>query len=260
METAELTELTEFAHELADAADAITRQHFRTPLEIEGKADSHFDPVTKADRETEVALRDMIVGRYPEHGIIGEEFGSSNINADLVWVLDPIDGTRNYMTGFAEWGTLIGLQSKGAPVIGVMSQGHAQERYWSDGISTFYRDRYNQHQLYTRSCASLANATIASSPAFLSSEEAPRFERLAEACQLMRCDKDCHQYARLAAGQLDIVAEADLKIYDIAALIPIVEAAGGRVTNWKGDPPDDDGQILAVGDPSILDQAISALN
>lgn len=275
METRSLPaeQLMPFLHELADASEAPCLRFFRSATSIGNKvteksaaAGVRFDPVTEADRQAEQTIRDLIHKRYPGHGIIGEELSPTNPQSAIQWVLDPIDGTRNYIAGLPTWGTLIGVMENGEARAGMMNQPYMQERYWSDGTVSMHRDRFGETVLATRQdTTNLADAVIAaSSPPhsatmFLEPGEATKFTNLASACQLTRYGGDCHNYARLAAGQIDIVAEATLAPYDIVALIPIITAAGGIVTTWSGAPATEGGAVLATANATLHDKALKML-
>lgn len=252
--------LLDAAHKLANAAGGITLSHFRSRASADHKGGALFDPVTAADRGAEAAMREIIAREFPSHGVVGEEFGNVNEDADYVWVLDPIDGTRAYILGYPLWGTLIGLQCRGAPLLGVMDQPFTGERFWSDESAAWYRGPRGLARCRTRPCASLSDAFLtASSPDMFDGEHAPRFERLANAVRMRRFGGDCYAYCMLALGQIDIVAEASLKPYDIAPLIPIIEKAGGAVKSWDGASAASGGACVACGDPALLAEVVSKL-
>ena len=208
-----------------------------------------FDPVTVADRAAEVAIRTLLHARVPDHGIHGEEFGVERPDARFQWVIDPIDGTRAFIQGLPVWGTLIGLMDGGAATAGLMNQPFTQERYWSDGEASYFRGPDGKTaRLATRSVP-LAEAQLATTDPYLfaNAGSGDQFERLRAAVRSCRFGTDCYAYCLLAAGHIDVVLETGLQLYDIAALIPIIENAGGRVTNWTGDPISDGGDVLACG-------------
>jgi len=241
--------LTSFVSELADAAASITTQYFKAPLNVENKlAGDAFDPVTKADREAEKAIRALIEARYPEHDIFGEEFGRSDKGSDFEWVLDPIDGTRAYISGLPSWGTLIALKYKGSPVIGVIDQPYIGERYigWTNGATL------NGKPISVRKCGNLSNATLATTdPALFTLAERPAFDAVLADSKLVRYGLDCYAYAVVAAGHMDLVVESGLEPYDMMALIPVVRGAGGIATNWEGGNPGDCGRLLVAGDATV---------
>ena len=250
-------EFVALAHALADAAGAVARRYFRQPITIDQKPD--LTPVTIADREAEAAMRDLIAARFPGHGIIGEEHGRVRDDAEFVWVLDPIDGTKNFISGIPLFGTLIGLAQRGRPVLGVIDQPVLRERWvGSAGAAA----TMNGAAIRTRACAALGRATLYStSPDMFLGEDAARFARLKSAVKLARYGADCYAYAQLASGFIDLVVERDLKPYDYCALVPVIEGAGGRIADWNGRGLDlgSDGRVIACGDPRLFDHARSAL-
>jgi histidinol-phosphatase len=253
--------LVGFLDRLANTASDSIMPYFRANMSIENKADSGFDPVTAADREAEAAMRRLIKTHYPDHGIIGEEFGAERDDADFVWVLDPIDGTRSFISGVPVWGVLIGLLEQGKPLIGMMVQPFTGERFAGDGMRAWYRGPGGDKILAARPCNSLASATLfTTSPAMLNSEDRIAYDRIEAAARFARYGIDCYAYCMVAAGHADIVIEADLKAYDIVALIPIVEGAGGRVTNWQGASAATGGRIVATGDRRLHDEVLGLLS
>ena len=250
-------EFIDFAETLADAARPIIRRHFRTPITVDSKADE--SPVTIADRDAESAMRTLIADRYPDHGILGEEFGNDRIAADLVWVLDPIDGTRAFITGRPIFGTLIALVHKGHPILGIIDQAILDERWIGAAgrASTFNGDR-----IQTRRCATLDKAVLSTtSPDLFDGDEGPAFRRLAARAGMTIYGGDCYAYALLASGHVDLVIEAGLKPYDFCALTPVINGAGGLVTDWQGDhiTMASKGRILAAGNPALLPHAVELL-
>ena len=248
------------AEAAADAAAAAIRPHFRTGLSAELKGDR--SPVTVADRAAEAAMRAVLAGRFPDHGILGEEAGWEREGARLRWVLDPIDGTRAFITGRPTFGTLIGLLDGDRPVLGVIDQPITGERWIGvAGRPTRFRGPLGG-AAGTRRCAALGAAELScTTPDMLGAAERPRWDRLAARAGRVSWGGDCYAYGLLALGQIDVIAEADLKLWDWAALLPVVEGAGGRMTDWEGRKlrPDGDGRALAVGDPALLDQAVACL-
>lgn len=246
-----------FANRLADAAGAVIRPHFRTAIAVDAKAD--LSPVTIADREAEGAMRALITAHFPDHGIIGEEFGSHRPEARHVWVLDPIDGTKSFISGVPLFGTLIALLREGRPLLGVIDQPISRER-WIGGRGQ--PSTLNGRPLATRRGGDIGAASLfATAPDMFKGDEAARFARLQAKVRLTRFGADCYAYGLLAAGFIDLVAEASLKPYDYAALIPIVEGAGGVITDWSGAPLGlgGDGRVLAAGDAAIHRAALAAL-
>lgn len=253
--------LLDTAHKLADAAGRVTLSHFRSGAMADHKGGSAFDPVTAADRGAELAIREMLAREYPNHGILGEEFGTVNEGADYIWTLDPIDGTKAFILGLPLWGTLIGLQHEGKPILGLMDQPFTGERFWNDERNAWYRGpRGEIVRCQTRTCPELSEAFLtASSPDMFEGNDAVCFARLARAVKMCRFGGDCYAYCMLALGHIDIVAEAKLRPFDIAPLIPIVEKAGGIVKSWDGGSALSGGSCAACGDPSLLPQVISRL-
>lgn len=249
--------LLAFAAELADAAGAIVRPYFRTALAIDDKADE--SPVTIADREAEAALRRMIEARFPQHGIIGEEHGSLRADAELVWVLDPIDGTKSFISGVPLFGTLIALTERGTPILGVIDQPISGERWIG---ARGYQSTLNGAPIKTRACRDLAAATLfATSPDMFAASDAAGFQRLRSRVKLARYGGDCYAYGLLAAGFIDLVVEAGLKPYDFCALAPVIEGAGGRMTDWEGRPLGigSGSRVVASGDPALGEAARAVL-
>ena len=255
-----------FAEELAAAAGRVALEYFRRPLKVDDKAagvpGKEFDPVTEADRAAERLMREMIAARYPDHGIAGEEFADTNAGAELVWVLDPIDGTKSFLSGFPLWGTLIGLMERGRPVLGLMSQPSTGEIFVGWGGKARYRGPAGARDLKTRACGDLAAALLTTtSPQLIEdASDQARYRALEEKVRLARYGGDCYGYCMLADGQIDLVAETGLKLHDIAALIPIIEGAGGVISDWQGGTPNKGGRILASGCPSLHEAALEILN
>ncbi len=262
-----MDDLTAFMHLLCDAAQNETLPRFRTGTPVSNKLDKAFDPVTEADREAEKTIRAMINKTHPDHGIFGEEFGRENLDAKHVWIIDPIDGTRAYISGIPVWATLICLAHESKPKHGIMHQPFTGERFFSDGQSSWYFGPGVKRRaaLKTRATASLDDAIMmTTSPKIFNPNDAEAFERVEDAVRMARYGCDSYAYCMLAAGHIDVVIEAGLNAYDIAALIPIIEHAGGMVTDWQGAPIDvmniDRGQILAAGCKKIHAQAMELLN
>jgi myo-inositol-1(or 4)-monophosphatase len=259
-----------FVDRLAQVSAEVILPFFRSAIGAEDKsAGGAFDPVTEADRAAEVAMRRLIAEAFPAHGIIGEEYGKDRAEAEYVWVLDPIDGTKGFISGLPTWGTLIGLMHRGRPVYGMMSQPFTRERFFGDGASAGWRGvgaKQGQDQgfvsrsLHVRPCASLAEATLmTTTPKMFDSVEAPAYRRVEDKARLARYGADCYAYCALAAGFVDVVIEASLKPHDIVALVPIVQGAGGFVTTWDGGDPARGGRIVAAGDRRVHQQALELL-
>ena len=255
--------LLDGAHAMADASGPIILRHFRKRKDVENKAGhGGFDPVTVADRGAEKAIVRVLAQRFPEHGLIGEEYGVTRGDARYRWVVDPIDGTRSFILGSPMWGTLIGLLDGEAPVLGLMDQPYTGERFWAGETASFLRSVGGKvKKLATRACPRLEDAIIATThpDLFAAGKEAKGFQRVKQAARMTRYGGDCYSYGLLAAGFVDVVIEAGLKGYDIVALIPIIERAGGRVTTWDGRPATDGGRILACGDPQLHARLLDVL-
>jgi CoA:oxalate CoA-transferase len=250
--------LLHFARRQADVAGVIIKQHYRQPYNVNIKADN--SPVTVADRAVEAALREAIEKDFPDHGIIGEEFGAVREDADYVWVLDPIDGTRSFMAGKPSFGTLIALLHKGVPVLGLIDQCIVQDRWvGAQGHAT----THNGAPAKTRACTVLAQASIATTgPNYFSPVERQAYERVRGTCATSLWGGDCYNYALLASGHIDVVIESGLKLYDYAALVPVVAGAGGLICDWQGLPlsqHSSGGQVLALGDAALLPMVRSLL-
>ncbi len=250
----------EFLHRLADVAARETLPRFRVSSEVINKETAGFDPVTEADRAAEAAIRALITERFPDHGILGEEHGAEGLDRDYVWVIDPIDGTRAYISGVPLWGTLIGLYYNGRAVMGLMDQPFTRERYISDGARCLYRGPEGERRLSARKGLSLAEATLfTTSPFLFSNSHIDRFRAVENKVNLSRYGCDCYAYALVAAGHGDIVVESGLKPYDIAGLIPVLEGAGAIVTDWNGNRPEQGGDIVAAGCEKLHAEALELL-
>lgn len=250
-----------FVDELATLSGSTIMPFFRTSIGVEDKsAGANFDPVTEADRAAEAAIRRRIRDTFPAHGVMGEEYGSERLDAEFVWVLDPIDGTKAFISGMPGWGTLIGLLRNGSPAFGMMHQPFTKERFTGDGGQSKVRGPQGERVLRTRACARLEDATLyTTSPRLIPELDRRKFFALEEKARLSRYGGDCYAYCMLAAGFIDLVVEAALQPYDIVALIPIVEGAGGVITTWDGGPAQAGGRIVAAGDPRVHAAALSIL-
>ncbi|WP_438274161.1 histidinol-phosphatase [Nitrobacter sp.] len=256
-------DFTAFIDRLATAAGETILPFFRTSLlGVENKCDARgFDPVTEADRAAEAVMRRMIKASFPQHGIVGEEFGNQDEDAEYVWMLDPIDGTKSFIAGFPIWGTLIALLHRGMPVYGMMHQPYIGERFSGDNRSASYQGPSNGRKLAVRRCASLKEATsFTTSPLLMNADDRAAFGKVEAEVRLTRYGGDCYSYCMLAAGHLDLVIETELKPYDIAALIPIITGAGGVITTWEGEPAQGGGRVVATGDPRVHEAALKLLN
>ncbi|HYC03931.1 MAG TPA: histidinol-phosphatase [Azospirillaceae bacterium] len=250
-------DLIAFAHRLADAARPVVRRYFRTPFAVDTK--SNETPVTIADREAEAAMRALIQAERPQDGILGEEHGTEGLDRDFVWVLDPIDGTKSFMTGRPIFGTLIGLTYKGRPVLGIIDQPIAEERWvGAQGRPT----TFNGAPVRTRPCGDIGAAVLTTTtPEMFDEGDAPAFARLSKAAKYTLYGSDCYGYGLLASGFLDLVVEAQLGAWDWVALVPVVEGAGGRLTGWDGQDMvlGAPGKVVAAGDPVLHARALELM-
>jgi|CXWL01.1.fsa_nt_gi myo-inositol-1(or 4)-monophosphatase len=255
LDTGQISEFATFAEELAELSAKTILPHFRAGIAVDNKhPDGGFDPVTEADREAEAVIRAAIKQRYPEHGIVGEEHGTHAGSSPLTWVIDPIDGTRAFVCGMAQWGTLIALNDGKRPVVGVLDQPYTRERWVAaNGVTTFRDAHGASRRLQTRRCASIKDAvlTTTSPVGYFDEAEQKAFWDLSARARLTRFGGDCYAYGLLAMGFVDVIVEATLKPWDIQALIPIIENAGGVVTTWHGKPAMKGGQVVACGDASL---------
>jgi histidinol phosphatase-like enzyme (inositol monophosphatase family) len=254
--------LERFFADLAAVSGEAILPFFRMRMTVADKTGGKaFDPVTEADRAAELAIRQRIQKQFPDHGIIGEEFGVTNPDAEHAWIIDPIDGTRAFICGMPTWGTLVGLTKGGNPVYGMMNQPHVGERFVGDGAAARLIGRAGERKLSVRACEDLSSAYIATtSPRLFKGDEAAAYDRVEIRCKLARYGTDCYAYALLAAGQIDLVIESGLQAYDIAPLVPIIEGAGGIVTTWEGGAATGGGRIVAAGDRRLHAQSLELLN
>ena len=251
------SELVSFAHELADASAKVVLRYFRQPIDIITKKD--LSPVTIADRETESAMRALVKARFPGHGIVGEEHGAEETHAEFVWVIDPIDGTKSFICGRPLFGTLIALCRNGKPVLGVIDHPALGERWiGANGHPTLFQGK----AVKVRACADLAQATVfASSPEMFDPEDEPRYQRLRKACKMSVYGSDCYHYGLVASGFGDVAIEANMGIYDYLATVPVVEGAGGIVTDWQGKKltTASGDKVIACGDARAHSQALKLI-
>jgi inositol-phosphate phosphatase / L-galactose 1-phosphate phosphatase / histidinol-phosphatase len=250
-------EFIALAHLLAETARPIVRRYFRTPLLIDDKSDQ--SPVTIADRECESAMREILQKAAPDHGIIGEEWGEHHPEAEWVWVLDPIDGTKAFITGKPCFGTLIALTHFGRPVLGIIDQAITDER-WIGAAG--YGTKLNGAGIATRPCAKLSHAyAYSTGPELFCPSTRVAWDRIVENVKHARYGADCYAYALLATGFVDLVIESGLKPHDYAALVPVIEGAGGVITDWHGAPLTlaSDGNVCAAGDARVHAQALDVL-
>lgn len=250
----------DFMRRIAQAAAAETLPRFRARGAVANKLAGGFDPVTEADREAERAIRRLINDAFPDHGVLGEEHGSENISSRHVWVIDPIDGTRAFISGLPVWGTLVGLTVDGDAVSGLMSQPFTGELFYANASGSHYEGPGGPRKLETRKTTNLNEATLfTTTPALFQGEMRKRYDRLEAMVQLARYGTDCYAFAMVASGSVDLVADPGLKPYDIVALIPIIEKAGGMITTFEGGPAENGGDILAAGTPELHEAAMAVL-
>lgn len=253
-------DLLEGAHAFADLSGPAVLKHFRKTIAVENKAGRGFDPVTAADRGAEKVIAKALKARFPGHAMTGEELGSSQSESRYRWVVDPIDGTRAFIMGSPLWGTLIGLLDGDRPLLGLMDQPFTGERFYSTQKASHLRRNGKTEILKTRPCPSLAGAVLTSThPGLFEGAQKDKLARLETSVRMTRFGGDCYAYCLLAAGFIDIIIEPGLKSYDIAALIPIIERAGGVVTTWDGGPAGNGGDIIACGDKRLHDAALKLM-
>jgi len=268
MPTSSLPDLTDLATRLAETGGQAAAAHFRrAALTTDNKdAGAGFDPVTEGDRAAERAIREILAAERPDDGILGEEEAPTQGRSGLTWVIDPIDGTRAYISGLPTWGVLVGLDDGAAIRIGVVEQPYMGERFLgvnapvSEGGGAWLIRPGTRRAIRTRACADLAQATLFTTDPTMFGDQAPGFERVRNAVRLTRYGIDCYAYALVALGLVDLVIEAGLKPFDIAGPMGLVEAAGGVVTDWQGGDCRGGGAVVAAGDRRIHDAALALLN
>ncbi len=260
---AQREEFLAFAVEAAEQAGAAALPFFRAQGAVDNKLGAAgFDPVTQGDRAVENELRGLLQTRYPEHGLLGEEFGAASGNG-LTWVIDPIDGTRAFMSGMLHWGLLLGLFDGQRPIVGVMRQPFTEETFFGNGqVSHYQRHGVGRKRISTSGCESLQAAVLAATgPAlYASQQEQSQFLSLQNNAKLTRLGCDCYAYAMLAMGSVDVAADPGLQPYDIQGLIPIIEGAGGVVTTWAGGDASMGGAIVASATAALHEQVLSRLD
>lgn len=263
MKPSDLPELLEFACEMAEAAGRAILPHFRVAIGVENKGGARgYDPVTAADRAAEDVIRARIAARYPDHGIRGEERGWARGASACTWVIDPIDGTRAFIMGQLHWATLIALNDGTRPVLGVVHQPFVGEAFVAlAGAPGEWRRGAERRVLRTRACAGVAEAVVATTDPrhFGTARQLAAYRAVTDGAKLVRYGGDCYCYTQLAMGLTDIVIETGLQAYDVQALIPLIEAAGGRISDWKGAACAEGGDVLACGDPALHDMLLSRL-
>jgi len=255
------SELLATAEALADAARPIALQYFRgASLGVDNKLDEGFDPVTAADREIELAMREILAKQRPDDAILGEEFGKKTGTSGLTWVLDPIDGTRGFISGTPTWGVLIAVGPDSGPVLGIIDQPYTGERFLGAFGQAHLTRAGQTTPIKTRACDGLKNATLFTTfPEVGTTSERTAFEAVRDQVQLTRYGTDCYAYALLASGQIDLVIEAGLNSYDIQGPLALIQQAGGIVTNWQGGPAHGGGQVIAAGDACTHKAALALL-
>lgn len=250
-----------FAHKLADSASAAILPYFRTRLSVDNKATSGYDPVTLADKAAETIMREMIEKYRPNDAIFGEEFGEKEGTSGWQWILDPIDGTRAFVAGTSTWGVLIGAYFNGEPKIGIIAQPFTGERFVSDGGKAKWQQKSKSKIIKTESSVTLDTCVLATTDPFLfTGDEADAFGKLRARAPITRYGLDCTAYGLLAQGNIGLVVENGLKLFDIAAIVPIIECAGGHFTDWKGNRNISGGRVIAAANKTILDEAVAILS
>jgi myo-inositol-1(or 4)-monophosphatase len=255
-------DLIAFANRLADTSGAVIRPLFRQRIDVAHKHGRHdFDPVTEADKGAERAIREVVARERPNDGVLGEEFPETPGTSGYRWILDPVDGTRAFITGRHEWGSLIALEKDGKPMLGILDQPVLGERFVGvNGVSHLIQAG-KASRLEVRPCASIADAVLcATDPgAYFSKEQLSAFARVERLAKMTRYGGDCYLFAALALGFVDVVIEANFNAWDVAALIPLVEGAGGVITSWDGESAQDGRTILASGDRRVHAEAMKLL-
>jgi histidinol phosphatase-like enzyme (inositol monophosphatase family) len=256
-------ELLDFAVSIAEKAGPIALDYFRRPLDVEDKSKgAAFDPVTRADREIEAFIRAELSKRFPEHGVLGEEQASTESDSPYRWIIDPIDGTRAFISGMPAWGIMLGLTIDDACTVGVVHQPYLGETFLGGAGGAWLRKDGELQPMRTRTSVELADAiAYCTHPSmFKAAAEMASFERVSQASKMMRFGGDCYSYCLLALGQVDLIVEGELQPYDIIPLIPIIEGAGGKVTNWQGGPATDGGLVVAAANSKLHEQTLEKLN
>ena len=247
----------DFFTELGDAAGAIALKYFRKLIPVDEKEDK--SPVTQADREIEQELRDMIDARFPNHGIIGEEFGRHNPDAEFVWVIDPIDGTKSFATGRPLFGTIVGLMHNGVPVVGMIDQAFTKERWFgvTDKIA-----RHNGAAVRVAAPRTIDNARLYIGSVSMFDDSIPHYINLCRAAKWTQHGCDCYAYGLLAMGWCDLVVEQKLGLYDVAGIVPIITGAGGFIGDWQGNPitAKFNGKAIAASTRALADQALAVIS
>ena len=249
------------AHALADAARSAILPHFRLPaLATANKEDDGFDPVTEGDRAAERAMRDVLAAQRPQDGIFGEEYGQAEGTSGLTWVLDPIDGTRGFISGTPTWGVLIALSDASGPIFGIVDQPYIKERFVGGFGHAYVDGPHGRRDLASRKQSALDDAILFTTfPEVGTVAEGAAFKAVSQKVKLTRYGMDCYAYMLVATGQVDLVIEAGLNAYDIQGPMAVVQAAGGIVTNWQGGPAHQGGQVIAAANAAIHAEALAIL-
>jgi myo-inositol-1(or 4)-monophosphatase len=255
-------EFARFAEHLALAAGAESLPYFRTRPDMTNKLSQGFDPVTEADRAGERIMRAMIEKSYPDHGIIGEEFGPKPARSAFTWVLDPIDGTRSFVTGMLSWTTLVGLSYEGEPTVGVAAQPYVGERFIGSPLGALLKTPAGERAIRVQPAARLSEAigTTTAPGLYRSARQRDFLERMRQALRFIRYDGDAYFFSLLAAGQIDIALDAGLEVYDISPLVPIIRGAGGMVSRWDRKPAQIGGDIIAAASEALYEEALAVLD
>ena len=253
----------DFLIEMIEEAGGLALKHFRGKLRVDDKgSDGVFDPVTQADKEVEEFIRAKITAAYPGHNIIGEEFGAKKTADRMTWIIDPIDGTRGFVSGLSSWGVLVGLMNGDACVVGALRQPFTGETWAGDGRRSYFIHNKTRTENKVRQREKLADAVLCCTHPYMypSEETLAGFNRVLQACQFSRFGTDCLGYGMLAGGYVDLVIEGGLSAHDIMPLIPIVEGAGGIVTDWQGNSAADGGLVIAAANEKLYEQALGLLH
>lgn len=245
---------------LSAQAEPETMAHFRKKPDVENKLAAGYDPVTLADKGAEAAIRNYLGRNFPDHGIVGEEEPPVNETAEYCWIIDPVDGTRAFITGLPSWGTLIGLSHQGRPVAGLMHQPFTGEIYYTAGDGSYMQRQGESCRLATSPVTDIAHATMmTTTPELFLNGDAVSWDNIRRKTLMTRYGFDCYAYCMVAAGHIELVVECGLKPYDIAPLIPIIEQAGGVVRSWDGGSAADGGKVVAAANETLLKQALACL-
>lgn len=258
----ELRRFERFAREQLLEAGRVTLGYFRQSVAVSNKAAAgqQLDPVTEADRRAEEVIRAAIRRVFPEHGIVGEEAGEQATSGDWTWTVDPIDGTRGFVAGFVHWGMLLALSYRDTPILGLVHQPYTGELWQGSRLGAWFERGELNHSIRVRDCTVLGKAVLATTDPYLfAGAEAAAFDRLRQSVALTRYGADCYAYCMLAHGQLDLVLESGLQPWDVRALVPLIEAAGGVITDWRGASCHDGGQVLAAATPALHAEAVALL-